>query len=308
MARSRVGGTKGKLSGALGDAIFYIVQDAAGRYMQTVQSRPAFRQYSNTEEQAKNRLAMATVERLMATYQDFITSGFENVDEGTLSAQRFAQVNYKEIREKLDEFWDVEDFDESYWDWPKKGQTGPRTGYLILSQGTLNPMQPFHTVFDGYGSPDFHIVSPEYSGRGDLGSWLANMRMLPGDQWVLAVFEGGTSPTRAGVVWVCIETNPNVNLNTLITSTNWRSLISVRSNYVVNAYFDNSAKQLHIVFSSGASYGFKGMQTYCWRYKAIRNGKVCYSDSTANFIPSLVYDRYKWQPLYKVKPSWLNEE
>lgn len=110
MARSRIGGSSGLLSGKVGDVIYSITRNADGSYRQQLGINPESRFNPNTDAQARARMTMGLIERAMFTYVDFMGTGFEGVDLGTNSVSRFSELNYNAIKYEIEEYWNMEDW------------------------------------------------------------------------------------------------------------------------------------------------------------------------------------------------------
>ena len=68
---------------------------------------------------------MATIERAMFTFRDFMGTGWEDVPKGTLSVSAFSKYNYNEIKDFLEVMFDDDSNYEVMWNLPKKGQPQP---------------------------------------------------------------------------------------------------------------------------------------------------------------------------------------
>lgn len=305
MARSRVGGSSALLSGKVGDVIYSITRNPDGTYRQQISANPDERYNPNTDAQARARLTMATIERAMFTFRDFVGSGWEGIERGTLSVSEFSRVNYNAIREQIEFWWDDPEGYDDYYNLPKKGQGQPRAGCFVLSRGSLKLSYMWRLSWGGLNDPWFLLQTYQAGGGLKLETWLARNSMRIGDQRIKVIFMEGITPSRAMVVYVIVATKMNVNPNTVITSSNFRNLLTLSSNVPLNVVFNNSTGVLSFEFTRGAEYGLKCASLDCERLRREKDGKLLYNN--AELIPLGAYtaEDYGWQTLRQVKSSWL---
>lgn len=304
MARSRVGGTRGLLSGKVGDVIYSITRNPDGTFRQQLASNPESRFNPNTDEQARARCTMATIERAMFTFLDFVATGWEGVPPGTLSVSEFSKVNYNAIKEYLAYMWDFDEEVDNYWDLPKKGQTQPRDGQFQLSRGSLRQGYGMRFTYGGLSSAYFMIQTREVIGQGTLADWLETNDMKKGEQFINIMFLQGNTPSKSFVAWVIIATEANANLNTVMTSRNFRNLLTLKANIPCNVVFDESTKVLSIAFTQGVAYQVKRVTSHTWRRRREVDGKLLYSSATMTPFSSDPVADYGWQSMRMVKTSW----
>ena len=305
MARSRVGGSKALLSGKVGDVIYSITRNSDGTFRQQISANPEERINPNTDAQARARLTMATIERAMFTLRDFMGTGFENVDRGTLSVSEFSRVNYNAIKEQIEFWWDdPEGYEESY-NLPRKGQGQPRAGAFILSRGSLRADNALIVSGRGLTDPYFAVRTSNRSGGVTLQTWLAQNSMRIGDQRVKAIFMEGVTPSKTAVAYIIMATNLNANPNAILTHSNFRQHLIISSNVPLNLSFNDETGVLAFEFVRGADYGFKCFSMYAERLRRPKGDRFLYNNS--EFIPHAWYtaEDYGWQTLSNVKSSWL---
>ena len=306
MARSRVGGSKGLLSGKLGDVIYHITRNSDGSFRQVVGSNPESRFNPNTDAQACARMTMGMIERAMFTYRDFMGTGFENVELGTNSVSKFSEVNYNEVRGEILAYWDMPDWTEWNYDFPKKGQTVPKDGMFIISQGSIR--------WDGlvYCQPataNRRYFEVECLGRGvqpTVRHWLASHNLKPGMQFVGIFFCEGTTPSRSFVAWIMLWTDENVRLDDVLTAANWRNYIKTNSNVPLNSYFSDSDGSLHLRCERLDE--LQVSRTGCTgRRIRMRDGaKFRYNNCQMDWVVfPTPQEAWGWKTLWDVKNSWL---
>lgn len=308
MARSRVGGTSGLLSGRVGDVIYSVTRNVDGSFRQQAAFNDGIRENPNTDAQARARLTMATVERAMFTYRDFMGTGFEGVALGTNSVSKFSEVNYNAMKYEIDEYWDDPEWPDYNYDFPRKGQTSPKDGCFIISQGSLGYndyilTQPASGGRDWFGI-ETQAIGPPFTVRKFLG----RNGLKAGMQFVGIFFCQGTTPSKSFVAWLMMYTDDNVRLDDVLTSSNWRNYIRINSNVLVNAYLVPETGKLWLRCENIASYGIA--RTGCMGKRLrIRDGNIYrYSNCEMmwNVFPT-PQEAWGWKTVGQVKNTWINE-
>lgn len=305
MARSRAGGTSALLSGKLGDVIYSITRNPDGSFRQSVSANPEERDNPNTFEQARARCTMATIERAMFTFRDFVASGWEGVERGTLSVSEFSRYNYNYLADFLKVMFDADDDFDVHWNLPKKGQTQPRAGDFRLSQGSLRIKKHWFLDQGGLNNPWFQVRSWPVLSEPTLGNWLSVNGLQIGDQLVFVQFMEGVTPSKAMVVYVIVATEKNANPNTIITNSNFRTLLTLKSNLPMNVVFNNQTKVLTVEFTQGQAYGLKCLSMDTVRLRREVNGKTLYNTADLFAESDDPVGDYGWQGMRAVRPSWL---
>lgn len=305
MARSRRGGTSGLLSGKVGDVIYSITRNPDGSYRQQISANPEERFNPNTDAQARARCTMATIERAMFTFRDFVGSGFEGVARGTDSVSEFSRLNYNAIKEQIEFWWDAPEGWEDQFNLPKKGQTQPRAGCFILSRGTLRLHFLWRFSWGGLNDPWFLLMTNVAGRNVSLLEWVTKNGMKIGDQRIKVIFMEGVTPSKAAVVYVLVATNQNANPNTIITRQNFRNLLTLSSNVPLNVVWDDATSVINFEFTRGAEYGLRCASMECERLRREDNGILRYNN--AELIPLGIYtpQDFGWQNLAQVYQSWL---
>lgn len=134
MASGRVGGTRAKIKGVVGNEVYQIVSDGKGGTEQKVFAKPEGKEFALTPELAKQRIFMSIVMRHMQLLTDVMNAAFENIPEGTLCVQNFARVN---IRWMQEHYLDDPTFNYLKW-FPMYGETIALPFPLILTEGTFH--------------------------------------------------------------------------------------------------------------------------------------------------------------------------
>lgn len=308
MARSRVGGSKGLLSGKLGDVIYSITRNSDGSFRQVIGANPESRFNPNTDAQACARMTMGMIERAMFTFRDFMGTGFEGVDPGTNSVSKFSEVNYNEIREEILQYWDMPDWTEWNYDFPKKGQTVPKDGEFIISQGSIRWDGLVYCVPATTNRRYFEVECLSRGVQPTVRHWLASHNLKAGMQFVGIFFCEGTTPSRSFVAWIMLWTDENVRLDDVITASNWRNYIKTNSNVPLNSYFSDSDGSLHLRCErlddlQISRTGCTGRRVRMWD-----GAKFRYNNCQMQWVVfPTPQEAWGWKTLWDVKPTWLNE-
>lgn len=305
MARSRVGGSKGLLSGKLGSVIYSITRNSDGSFRQVIGANPESRFNPNTDAQACARMTMGMIERAMFTFRDFMGTGFEGVDPGTNSVSKFSEVNYNEIREEILQYWDMPDWTEWNYDFPKKGQTIPKDGMFIISQGSIRWDGLVYCVPATTNRRYFEVECLSRGVQPTVRHWLASHNLKPGMQFVGIFFCEGTTPSKSFVAWIMLWTDENVRLDDVLTASNWRNYIKTNSNVPLNSYFSDSDGSLHLRCErlddlQISRTGCTGRRVRMWD-----SAKFRYNNCQMQWVafPS-PQEAWGWKTLWDVKPSW----
>ena len=308
MARSRVGGTSGMLSGRVGDVIYSITRNTDGSFRQQVAFNDGIRENPNTDAQARARLTMATVERAMFTYRDFMGTGFEGVALGTNSVSKFSEVNYNAMKYEIDEYWDDPEWPDYNYDFPRKGQTSPKDGCFVISQGSLRPNNYILTVPAAGGRDWFGVETLEIEPPFTVRKFLGRNGLKAGMQFVGIFFCQGTTPSKSFVAWLMMYTDENVRLDDVLTSSNWRNYIRTNSNVLMNAYLVPETGKLWLRCENIASYGVA--RTGCMGKRLrIRDGNIYRYNNCEMmwYAYPTPQEAWGWKTVGQVKNTWINE-
>lgn len=143
MASGRVGGTRSKIKGVVGNEVYQIVSDGKGGTEQIIYAKPEGKEFALTPELAKQRLFMSVVMRHMQLLTDVMDAAFENIPEGTLCVQNFARVN---IRWMQEHYLDDPTFNYLKW-FPMYGERIALPFPLILTEGTFHTFAAYVSSF-----------------------------------------------------------------------------------------------------------------------------------------------------------------
>lgn len=306
MARSRCGGSHSLLSGKVGSVIYSITRNADGSFRQSVSSNPEERFNPNTDAQARARLTMATIERAMFTYADFMGTGFEGVELGTACVSKFSEINYNNIKSYLADWWEEGEWNETQWDLPLKGNVTPRDGEFIISRGSLKSYNWFTRHQCTANMRQFGIESPALGTNVTVSRWLSRVQLRPGMQMVNIFFCNGNTRSTNFVAYITVWIDDNVDRSAILNSNNWRRYINVSSNVPVNAYWNNERGQLFVLCTAVDQLGIRSTGTIGTRYRVRENGRFRYNNCEMQWsLPYWPWENPGWNLIQDVKPSWM---
>lgn len=306
MARSRVGGSTAKLSGKVGDVIYSITRNPDGTFRQSVSANPEERFNPNTDAQARARMTMAMIERAMFTYRDFMGTGFENVDLGTNNVSKFSELNYNTVKYDIETYWDVEDWPDWNYDFPRKGQTVPKDGCFIISQGSLRTNLKLWPIGATDSRRWFGIESNVMVGDHTVKSFLDLNGLEPGMQYVAIFFCQGTTPSKSFVAWLMLWTDESVNLNAELNSSNWRNYLKTNSNVTTNSYFNNESGQLVHICDQLDAYNILRTGCFGQRLRIRKKERFLYNTCEMQYVTyTTPQEDWGWKTLWQVKNSWI---
>lgn len=269
MATGRVGGTKSKIAGKVGNSIYRIGHDDNGVLQQVVSAAPSEIKYSNTEKQAAQRMFTGMVQGLMAALRPIATISNEYAIDKSHSLNAFSSTNIIKVRQDAKEHWD----DSTSFCYPYKAQAlseYPQVGgYWSISLGSLS-----YELFDWCGEdndpylwtsevPYFGFVFSGLkmmipSGNPTLRDFMIARRMTRRDSlhfvwWETATYwyEGVDNPDeKEGFHYLSVSVNPYLHDSAKIKE------VSINDIFIVN-----SSRPVSVILSrDGSFFAFGRMQ------------------------------------------------
>ena len=137
MAVGRIGGTKSRLSGQVGNEIYSAMRNPDGSYTQVVRTKAESVRYSNTSIQAAQRMVTGMVEGLMNRLAPVAKIAIQDAPNDAWAVNKFSSMNLNLVREDMKNHW----YDSDHFSYPFK-QKNPADyiqsgGYWRISEGTL---------------------------------------------------------------------------------------------------------------------------------------------------------------------------
>lgn len=160
MASGRVGGTKSKVSGVIGNEVYSVRRNSDGSYSQVVSAKPESVQYTNTDKQAAQRMVTGMVEGLMKGLRKIGTISMQSGVNKSKSLNAFSSFNLQQVNADMKANW----YNSRNYLYPfanKGSKDYPETGgHWLISSGTLH-----FNLYDWEGED----INPEYWTR--LSPW-----------------------------------------------------------------------------------------------------------------------------------------
>lgn len=101
MAKSKSGGTRAMIRGRVGNDVYSIGLNGAGKKQQVVRSLAEVVANPQTEAQMKGRIIMSTIMQSVSFMRPIIDHSFDNVPKGQPSISEFISRNYKLIKDDI---------------------------------------------------------------------------------------------------------------------------------------------------------------------------------------------------------------
>lgn len=304
MATSRVGGTRGLLSGKAGDVVYSITRDASGAYRQNLKQYNPDPFNPSTELQICARASMACIERAMFTFYDVIANAFQNYDSVVDSVDQFSKLNYQDVRTYFDLSYADEDNPETPWDYPFKGNTMPRGGRFLISHGSLPYDDRFVYGYRLGSSPQFYFYSRESIPNQTIGDFLAWHNMKIGDICDVLFFVDGTTDSYNFLGRVQMYVKSGTNPKTIITSSNFRSLLNIKSNVPVNVVYYNDQGNFVITWQGSQADRNRGVVCFGCKRSRYENYKWYFNHCELTLTNEVAFGSAGWNTPRQVFDKW----
>lgn len=306
MARSRVGGTRGLLKGKVGDFVYQITRDEYGQFRQNVYGYTADPYNPSTDAQICARAAMACVERAMFSYYDFIYNAFQGKQAGNESINEFSRINYQAIRNQFDAYYIDEEFNEPYWDFPLKGNTMVKSGLFTISQGSLRMRDSF--AYGMYANQNilFQMWERENHPQQTVGDFLSRYGLKQGDilDFLIVVYGRTQSNNFVGHIQMCVQLG--VNLNTIITSANFKTLLGFASDFRLNVNYYNNVGNFLISYEVPDNNTYKACFGYACKLSRYDNYRWLFNNAQITLPDDVYFGRAGWRTPFEVFSKWKN--
>lgn len=184
MGRGRLGGTKAKIRGKVGSEIYQLKRDPDGTLIQSVYAHNPNPTYTNTEAQAKNRCIMGQIDRMWHALPQIIRDSYANVPQGVLSFQRFAKLNYPQLREDFETHFEK----DNEFSWVRKRWMDTPAGSWILTDGTLPQVTWDYAGFSLGWNNSIYISWHKSFPNATYGDFLSNFGLQMGDRLILVFY------------------------------------------------------------------------------------------------------------------------
>lgn len=133
MASGRVGGSRSKVSGKIGNEVYYLSRESDGSYAQVVAAKSSRPYTSNTARQAAYRMCAAIVEACMRDLQEVACISMQSAPNRSKSLNAFAAHNLMRVHRSCKNHWD----DAGDFGFNVKAVDANAGGRFLLSAGSL---------------------------------------------------------------------------------------------------------------------------------------------------------------------------
>lgn len=150
MAISRIGGTKGMLSGQVGSTIYQIRNNGDGTFTQIAYAKGERTETTFSPKLQAQRMCMGMVESLMKQLKPLIGISFQSGSNKTKSCNAFSSANLRLVQRDCMEHWYSGNrfvFPRQYKGYPDFSELG---GLYMISSGSLQKNLYDELIFDDY--------------------------------------------------------------------------------------------------------------------------------------------------------------
>lgn len=204
MATSRVGGTKGKLTGQVGNTIYQVRRNDDGTYTQIVYNKGERTETTITPKLQAQRMCTAMVESLMRDLRPVATISFQSGKNKSQSLNAFSSANLRLVKRDCQDHW----YDQNTFVFPRHYRTDINIrdlgGPYMISSGTLGYNLFDSEVYDDYAGANWigarHSTDQLYGvkfncriGVTTVDEFMTAHRMTRMDKFVIAGFRSWIS-------------------------------------------------------------------------------------------------------------------
>lgn len=271
MARGRVGGTRSRIYGRVGNEIYSAKRDGDGSYSQVVSAVPEHTTDVLTPDLVRQRIRMSIIYKHMHMVPDVINASFNDDWSKSMNLQEFVRRNVARLKQ-------LEQYESDIYMKPWYYYYGDDNFYpapLILSMGKL-PMLRVGSASCMYvgGKWTLELKFQAVSTNQTLATWLNNTRLGFGDILIILVSYLNADPARNKLVPYRFfveqhfsdisSMSPEVAKATIVPDIG--NPFTVESHFLGNSNFIETALQLKSDNVDGMSY----VAGYCW----LRSSKI----------------------------------
>lgn len=306
MASGRVGGTRSKIKGKVGDSVYQIVSDGKGGTEQIIYALPQDKELALTPALALQRCLMSICMRHMNLLTDFMSAAFEGVPEGTLSVQEFVRKNIAWMREN----YDKDDVIADYRWFPMYGETIALPWPLIITEGTFQ-------AFSGY-----NITSSSGANRGrvvghfmdithgwSLERYMRYSNFYKGEYLCVLFFSAGYANNPPTYQFVRFNYKDDLDLSANVDDIDWLNAFDVQGTFPITFRISELSEQnrFRCVWECDYMPQLKLLYAQTAIQFGMQNGKFRKSYSqmnTVSFDEIPDHPRYSWNDVYD---SWYTD-
>ena len=266
MAKGRVGGTKAKITGQVGNNIFQIRKNGNGTYTQISYVKGVRTETETSEKLQVQRMVTCMVESLMHDIKPVAQLSMQAGKNKTNSMNAFSSMNLRYVAQDCKANW--YESQEFVYPLPSRewGKTKDLGGLYRLSSGTgsLNHFSRcFHTatpqlLMEGWTNPNANFVGLEFlipDGCATIGDYLRKSRITRLDMVVLCAFhfwleddeESGEGNWLSRHEYVIMRLNSSVSDNSDLNIESLRALFTMQHGEAVpQLYWGKDNKSFYL--------------------------------------------------------------
>lgn len=327
MASGRVGGTRSRVTGAVGDVVYQVRRNDDGTYTQIVMSKRSETTSTTTPKLQAQRMVTAMVESMMKQLKEVATISFQSGANKSKSLNAFSSYNLQLVARDMQAHWyGSNDFvyprhNDNYSDDIDLG------GLYCLSAGTLqfNLFEDWYVV--GSNWRQWPEINEDYlesvmirwnlpDTRCTVDDFFSRYRITPLDTIVFCAFlakyitpsdPDGEETEIFKHCYAILKPNPDISGETVITRENFGQIFNVKSNFDFTWTMKIDGSQIGLAFSSD-NYTNVSIWGYCGAFSiSYLEGKK--KISTA-YYKSISHDEKPW--MYNSAPTnvfstWMGE-
>lgn len=310
MAVGRVGGTRSKISGKVGNEIYQITHGSDGKLIQIVRAMEESRYNPNTFNQRCARLAMSMIMRAMAQFKPILQSSFEGSNTMSESFERFVRANYDYVRDYVDGIREA--LQEGYWPYdpyfnvPNKHEPCILGGNWIISEGSLHyQWRDIQNVNQG-GHPNIELRLWLPRANTTWGYFCQYHSMNVGDYWTQVFTVESPIVAEGFVKFVRLTLADGWQKDDLITNNNVQSLFIFEGNYTPEVYLDSIQRQIVLKWDGTNAYPDHFVTSRGIVKSVYKDALWRRADETLVSIYSYAGEDMVWKTPLDVWPQWNN--
>lgn len=267
MARAKVGGTSGKRRGYVGDTLYQVTRNDEGKVVQLQRAKELSREYSNTDQQALNRMLMGTIEMAMASCKGHISDTFEGARSVKIANQMFSAYNMQLIQQDCREHWR----EGNLFDYPPKGRKDRRGGAFLVSDGSLSFEWQGAFVENTFYEQYARFQTDLWPTGSTFGEVSRRLGIQAGDTLKFFAFAPDNLENKGKMFHFYVAVTSNISNDFVLTENNYSQVFSVYGNNLADmVYFstqngDNIAFRLHMPVERWTHY-VRGFAVVLMRY------------------------------------------
>ena len=334
MAISRVGGTKGMLSGQVGNTIYQIKNNGDGTFTQIAYNKGERTETTFSPKLQAQRMCTSMVESLMKQLKPVVGISFEAGRNKTSSCNSFASVNLRLVQRDCQDHWYANNrfvFPIMYKGYPDFSELG---GPYMISSGSLSKNLFDGIVADDYAPaawadlpyPDARLYGLFFDvrlGAETLNDFRERHGITSLDKFVFVGFRTWISydpapedpKTLSQHVYLIAQLNRSIASDTILTASVIKNLFVFNSNFTPDVYLSRDHTKMCVGFCLNPADTDDQIYYYAGFSESHISGKKRISTSfytndvdpdepyMLNRQPSMVFGSWMGEPTVKPYPS-----